>query len=85
MSFAEVVLRGDGRDVHLGRLAAGDLCTLGFLDALLQLQVALGRFGWSVVLIEVPDELQELVDLVGLDRDLRPWPAEDRAGPPEGG
>jgi hypothetical protein len=72
MEHAHVVLVGADRRVDLGRLVAGERCTLGFLDDLLQLQLAARRFGLSVVLVDLPAELEELVDLLGLDRRLGP-------------
>jgi hypothetical protein len=54
------------RTVELGPVSQGSRCGLAFLDDLLRLQVALARLGWSLQLVDVPEELHELLDLVGL-------------------
>ena len=66
MSYADLVLVRDGQTVSLGRVGAGERCDLGFVDDLLQLQLVIRRFGWSLRLDDVADELRELVELVGL-------------------
>ena len=71
MGYAEVVLVQGQREIVLGRVEAGDRCDLAFLDHLLQLQVALRRIGWSLRLEGVERSLQELVELVGVDEQLR--------------
>lgn len=70
MTFAVVVLVRGSEERSLGQVGSGDHCDLGFVDSLLHLQLAVRRFGWSVRLEGVSDELLELVDLVGLRREL---------------
>jgi hypothetical protein len=70
MSYADLVLVRGEQEVSLGRVGAGDRCDLGFVDDLLQLQLVIRRFGWTVRLDDVADELRELVDLVGLGAEL---------------
>ena len=67
---AVVVLRRDGEDVLLGPVYGPDRCDLGFVEDLLRVQLAAGRFGWSIRLVEVREDLRELIDLVGLNPDL---------------
>ncbi|HLT16280.1 MAG TPA: hypothetical protein VK007_06215 [Acidimicrobiales bacterium] len=52
--------------VDLGPLHRGDRCGLGFVDDLLRLRLALARFGWSLVVVDLPEEVEELFRLVGL-------------------
>lgn len=70
MTHAVVVLVRGSEERSLGQVGAGDRCDLGFVDSLLHLQLAVQRFGWSVRLEDVSEELRELVDLVGLRREL---------------
>lgn len=74
MSHVDLVLVRAGREVSLGRVVAGERCDLRFIDDLLQLQLVVHRFGWSLRLDAVPGELQELVDLVGLGNQLNTGP-----------
>ena len=66
MSYAELVLVRGAREIALGRVDAGQRCDLTFVDDLLQLQLAVRRFGWSVRMVDAAAELRELVDLAGL-------------------
>ena len=70
VSYADLVLVRGEREVSLGRAGAGERCDLGFVDDLLQLQLVVRRFGWTLRLDDVADELRELVDLVGLGDEL---------------
>ncbi len=63
---AVLVLRRGGTRVRLGEVARGGRCGLGFVDDLLRLQLALGRFGWQLEVVDVPPEVAELFELVGL-------------------
>ena len=65
-----VVLRRDGEDVLLGPVYGPDRCDLGFVEDLLRVQLAARRFGWTIRLVEVREDLRELIDLVGLSPDL---------------
>ena len=67
---AVVVLLRDGDEVLLGPVYAADRCDLGFVEDLLRVQLAARRFGWTIRLEQVRDDLRELIDLVGLSRDL---------------
>lgn len=53
-------------ELRLGPAERGDRCGLGLIDDLLHLQVAVRRFGWTLRLDDVPSELEELLELVGL-------------------
>lgn len=64
-----LVLRRGERAVVLGPVDRGDRCGLGLVDDLLRLQVAVGRFGWELHLAHVPQEVAELLELVGLPVD----------------
>jgi hypothetical protein len=70
VSYADLVLVRGEREVSLGRAGAGERCDLGFVDDLLQLQLVVRRFGWSLRLDDVAEELRELVGLVGLGDEL---------------
>jgi hypothetical protein len=70
VSYADLVLVRGEEEVSLGRVGSGERCDLGFVDDLLQLQLVVRRFGWTVRLVDVADELRELVNLVGLDDQL---------------
>ena len=65
-----VVLRRDGEDVLLGPVYGPDRCDLGFVEDLLRVQLAARRFGWTIRLVEVRDDLRELIEMVGLGTDL---------------
>jgi hypothetical protein len=67
---AVVVLRRDGEDVLLGPVYGPDRCDLGFVEDLLRVQLAARRFGWTIRLVEVREDLRELIDLAGLSPDL---------------
>ena len=67
---AVVVLRRDGEDVLLGPVYGPDRCDLGFVEDLLRLQLAARRFGWTIQLVEVRDDLRELIEMVGVSTDL---------------
>jgi hypothetical protein len=67
---AVVVLRRDGEDVLLGPVFGPDRCDLGFVEDLLRVQLAARRFGWTIRLVEVRDDLRELIEMVGLSTDL---------------
>ena len=67
---AVVVLRRDGEDVLLGPVYGPDRCDFGFVEDLLRVQLAARRFGWTIRLVEVREDLRELIDLVGLSPDL---------------
>ena len=67
---AVVVLRRDGDDVLLGPVYAPGGCDLALLDDLLRVQLAARRFGWSIQLREVHQDLRELIDLAGLTSSL---------------
>jgi hypothetical protein len=70
VSYADLVLVRGEQEVSLGRVGAGERCDLGFVDDLLQLQLVVRRFGWSLRLDDVAEELRELVGLVGLGDEL---------------
>ena len=70
VAYADLVLVRGEREVSLGRVGAGQRCDLGFVDDLLRLQLVVRRFGWSLRLDDVADELRELVELVGLTDEL---------------
>lgn len=64
-----VVVRGDGHEVPLCRVADLGSPDLATVDALARLQLAARRRGWSIALAGPGDELgrlQELIGLVGL-------------------
>jgi len=65
-----VVLRRDGEDVLLGPVYGPNRCDLGFVEDLLRVQLAARRFGWTIRLVEVRDDLRELIEMVGLGTDL---------------
>ena len=65
-----VVLRRDGEDVLLGPVYGPDRCDLGFVEDLLRVQLAARRFGWTIQLVEVLDDLRELIEMVGVSTDL---------------
>ena len=65
-----VVLRRDGEDVLLGPVYGPDRCDLGFVEDLLRVQLAARRFGWTIRLVEVRDDLRELIEMVGVSTDL---------------
>jgi ABC-type transporter Mla MlaB component len=67
---AVVVLVRDGEQVLLGPVYGPDRCDLAFVEGLLRVQLTARRFGWSIKLTEVRDDLRELVELVGLTTDL---------------
>jgi hypothetical protein len=67
---AVVVLRRDGADVLLGPVYGPDRCDLGFVEDLLRVQLAARRFGWTIRLVEVRDDVRELIEMVGLSTDL---------------
>ena len=69
-----LVLRRGARTVVLGPADRGDRCGLGFVDDLLRLQLALRRLGWELHLGQVPPDVAELLDLVGLPG--RPLPLD---------
>ena len=64
------MLRRDGQDVLLGPVYGPDRCDLGFVEDLLRMQLAARRFGWTIRLRHVREDLRELIDLVGLGTDL---------------
>jgi hypothetical protein len=70
VAYADLVLVQGEREVSLGRVGAGERCDLGFVDDLLRLRLVVGRFGWSLRLDDVAEELCELVELVGLTDEL---------------
>ena len=70
VAYADLVLVRGEREVSLGRVGAGERCDLGFVDDLLRLQLLVRRFGWSLRLDDVAEELRELVELVGLTDEL---------------
>ena len=70
MSYADLVLVRGEQEVSLGRVGAGQRCDLGFVEDLLELQLVVRRFGWSVRLDDVAEPLRELVELVGLTDQL---------------
>jgi hypothetical protein len=70
VAYADLVLVRGEREVSLGRAGAGERCDLGFVDDLLQLQLVVRRFGWTLRLDDVAEELRELVSLVGLADEL---------------
>ena len=65
-----VVLRREGDDVLLGPVYGPDRCDLGFVEDLLRVQLAARRFGWTIRLVEVRDDLRELIEMVGVSTDL---------------
>jgi hypothetical protein len=65
-----VVLVLDGERVLLGPVYGPDRCDLGFVEGLLRVHLAARRFGWSIQLTEVREDLRELVELVGLTTEL---------------
>ena len=67
---ALVVLRRDDGEVLLGPVYGSSRCDLGFVDDLLRVQLAARRFGWTIRLRQVRDDLRELLELAGLDGDL---------------
>jgi hypothetical protein len=67
---AVVVLRREGDDVLLGPVYGPDRCDLGFVEDLLRVQLAARRFGWTIRLVEVRDDLRELIEMVGVSTDL---------------
>lgn len=67
---AVVVLRRDGREVLLGPVYAPGGCDLALVDDLLRVQLAAQRFGWSIRLRQVHQDLRELIELVGLTSEL---------------
>lgn len=67
---AVVLLLRDGQQVLLGPVYGPDRCDLAFVEGLLRVQLAARRFGWSIRLAEVREDLRELVELVGLTTDL---------------
>lgn len=67
---AVVVLRRNGEDVLLGPVYGPDRCDLGFVEDLLRVQLAARRFGWTIRLVEVRDDLRELIEMVGVSTDL---------------
>lgn len=73
-----LVLRRGAREVVLGWTKRGERCGLGFVDDLLHLQLALRRVGWDLHLDAVPQDVAELLDLVGLP--LHRPPERARAG-----
>ena len=64
-----VVLRRGSRAVSLGRVDRGDRCGLGFVDDLLRFQLAVRRLGWELHLGQMPPDVAELLELVGLPVD----------------
>jgi hypothetical protein len=72
---AEVVLVTSGRDVPLGDIRPTVRCDLALVDALARMQLAAGRMGWRIRLVDVDADLAELMELVGLSEVL--------AGPPD--
>ena len=70
VAYADLVLVRGEQELSLGRVGAGDRCDLGFVDDLLRLQLVVRRFGWSLRLDDVAEELRELVELVGLTDEL---------------
>lgn len=67
---AVIVLQCDGRGIVLGPLAIPDRCDIGLVERILRLQLSARRMGWSIRLVDVPLELRELVEFVGLAADL---------------
>lgn len=63
---AVVVLRGDGREVALCRVADLGPADLATVDALARLQLVARRRGWSIGLRGRSEELRRLRDLLGL-------------------
>ena len=67
---AVVVLRRDDEDVLLGPVYGPDRCDLGFVEDLLRVQLAARRFGWSIQLRQVREDLREVIELAGLSTEL---------------
>jgi hypothetical protein len=67
---AVVVLRRNDEDVLLGPVYGPGRCDLGFVEDLLRVQLAARRFGWTIQLREVREDLRELIELTGLTTDL---------------
>lgn len=78
---AVIVLQSDGRDVVLGPLVIQDRYDIELVERLLRLQLASRRMGWSIRLVEIHPELQELVEFVGLAADLIGDEVEDETTP----
>jgi hypothetical protein len=64
------VLRREDGEVLLGPVHGSSRCDLGFVDDLLHVQLAARRFGWTIRLRDVRDDLRELLDLAGLEGEL---------------
>lgn len=60
-----VVVIDDGREIAVGRLEA-PRADLTLVDAVLRLQLAARRRGWSMRVRGVPDELRALLEFAGL-------------------
>jgi hypothetical protein len=67
---AVVLLCRDGEDLLLGPVYGADRCDLGFVEDLLRVQLAARRFGWTIKLRQVREDLRELIELVGLTTEL---------------
>lgn len=68
---AEVVLVTDSAEVALGDVRRTVRCDLSLVDALARMQLAAGRMGWSIRLVDVDEELAGFLELVGLADVLR--------------
>jgi ABC-type transporter Mla MlaB component len=72
-----VLVADDNSEVVLGRLEA-ELSGLALVDALMHFRLEARRHGLRVRLLDVPEALRELLELVGLDGVL---PLEPRRQP----
>ena len=66
MPATVVLVADDNSEVLLGALEA-ELSGLALVDALMRFRLEARRHGLRVRLLDVPEELRELLELVGLD------------------
>jgi hypothetical protein len=69
-----VAVRDDGTETVLGRVDAGNP-DVALVDALMRIRLIARRYGQRVCLREIPDDLRDLLELVGLLDVLRVEPA----------
>jgi hypothetical protein len=69
-----VAVRDDGTETVLGRVDAANP-DVALVDALMRIRLIARRYGRRVCLREIPDDLRDLLELVGLLDVLRVEPA----------
>jgi hypothetical protein len=67
---AVVVLHRGAQQLVLGPVLGPGRCDLAFVDGLLRMQLLARRWGWSLRLRDVREDLRELVAMVGLEAEL---------------